>query len=124
MALLGKRLLSWLSRGFIVLTFWLWLSPQPASAQDPAKIVDIVNVLANIIKILAPVAGVAFFVMLVIGGFQFVTSGGDPKAVGQARTTLTYAVIGVILVIVSWLILTLIQNLTGVNVTEVNIPPN
>lgn len=122
MATPGNRVLSWLSASLIVLALWLWLLTQTVHAQGPAKIVDIVPVLANIIKLLAPVAGIAFFIMLLIAGFQFVNSGGDPKAVGQARTTLTYAIIGVILVVASWLILALIQNITGVNVTEVNLP--
>ena len=70
---------------------------QPVHAQDPAKLSDAVSIIKNIIKLLAPAAGIAFFVMLLVGGYQFMTSGGDPKAVGAARNTLTYAVIGIIL---------------------------
>lgn len=89
---------------------------------QPAKIVDIIGILKNIISILAPIAGIAFFIMLLVGGFQFVTSGGDPKAAGQARATLTYAVIGVILVVAAWLIIQAIAQFTGVDVTKVEIP--
>lgn len=92
------------------------------AASDPAKLSDIVGILENIIKLLAPAAGIAFFVMLLVGGFQFLTSGGDPKAAGAARNTLTFAVIGIILVIVSWLILVLIRDFTGAPVTTVEIP--
>ncbi len=92
------------------------------AVHDPAQLSDIVDILKNIINLLAPTAGIAFFVMLLFGGFQFLNSGGDPKAAGQARTTLTYAVIGIILVIVSWLILKLIADVTGVDVTTVNLP--
>lgn len=88
----------------------------------PAAISDIVKILENIISLLAPAAGIAFFIMFLWGGFQFVTSGGDPKAAGAARSTLTYAVIGVILVVASWLILQLIKSFTGVDVTTVKIP--
>ena len=88
----------------------------------PAKISDLVIVIQNIISILAPIAAVAFLIMLIVGGFQFLTSGGDPKAVAGARTTLTYAVIGIILVVVSWLILLVIKNITGVDTTTVTIP--
>ena len=88
---------------------------------DPAQISDIVGILANIIGLLAPAAAIAVFVMILVAGFQFLTSGGDPKAVAAARTTLTYAIIGIILVISVWLILLLIQIATGVDVIEV--PP-
>lgn len=98
------------------------LSSSPVYAQKPAEVGDIVKVLENIIRLLAPAAGIAFLIMLLVGGFQFVTSGGDPKAAGQARTTLTYAIIGIILVVASWLILTIIKGVTGVDVTTVDIP--
>ena len=89
---------------------------------DPAKLSSIVGILENIISLLAPAAGIAFFIMMLVGGFQFLTSGGDPKAAGAARGTLTYAVIGIVLVIVSWLILVLIRDITGASVTTVKFP--
>ena len=95
---------------------------QPVHAQDPAKLSDAVSIIENIIKLLAPAAGIAFFVMLLVGGYQFMTSGGDPKAVGAARNTLTYAVIGIILVVASWLIFLLVREITGVSVTNVELP--
>lgn len=100
------------------------INPVYAAGDEPAKISDIVPILENIIKLLAPAAGIAFLVMLLIGGFQFINSGGDPKATGHARTTLTFAIIGIILVVVSWLILLVIQNITSVDVTTVDIPTN
>ncbi len=91
---------------------------------EPARISDITSILKNIISLLAPAAGIAFFVMFLVGGFQFLTAGGDPKAAGHAKSTMTYAIIGVILVVASWLILNLIQQFTGVNVTKVEIKTN
>jgi putative flippase GtrA len=44
------------------------------------------------------------------------------KAVAAASSTLTYAVVGLVGIIVSWLILSFIQNFTGANVTEFKIP--
>ena len=92
------------------------------AVNDPGEISDIVGILANIIRLLAPAAAIAVFVMILVAGFQFLTSGGDPKAVAAARTTLTYAILGVILVVVVWLILTLIEAVTDVKVTIVNLP--
>ena len=98
------------------------VSPVYALTNDPAQISDIVGILKNIIGLLAPAAAIAVFVMILVAGFQFLTSGGDPKAVAAARITLTYAIIGVILVVVVWLVLTLIEAVTGVDVTIVNLP--
>ena len=98
------------------------VSPVYAAGDEPRQISEIVKILENIIKLLAPAAGIAFFIMMLVGGFQFLTSGGDPKAAGAARATLTYALIGIILVVVSWLILVLIKNITGASITTVEIP--
>ncbi len=89
---------------------------------QPAKIGDIVKVIGNIIKLLAPIASVAFFIMLIWGGFQLLFSGGDPKAAAAARNTFLFAIIGIFLVIISWLVLLLIRRVTGVDVTTVEIP--
>ena len=88
----------------------------------PAQIRDILIPIRNIIGLLAPLALIAFFVMLIVGGFQLLMSGGDPKAAAGARQTLTYAVLGIILVVVVWLLLLLIQRLTGIDLIEVNFP--
>lgn len=104
--------------------YWLWPTSTVQAASNPAQISDIIGILERIIKLLAPAAGIAFFIMLLVGGFQFVNSGGDPKAAGQARTTLTFALIGILLVVASWLILKLIGEITGVAVTTVDIPTN
>jgi hypothetical protein len=114
-------------RVFLMLAGLVVAFAKPVYAvSDPAQLSDIVGILERVIKLLAPAAGIAFLIMLLIGGFQFINSGGDPKAAGQARTTLTYAVIGIILVVSAWLILKLIAQITGVDVTEVklDIPTN
>mgnify|MGYP001583836018 CR=1 FL=1 len=94
----------------------------PGDPNRPAKISDILIVVRNIIRLLAPVAGLAFFIMIIVGGYQFLTSGGDPKGVAQARSTLTYAIIGILLVVSAWLILVVIKEIAGVDVTTVKFP--
>ena len=105
----------------LFLAVYLLLLATPVYAKDPAQLSGIVAIIENIIKLLAPAAGIAFFIMLLFGGYQFLTSGGDPKAVGAARGTLTYAVIGIILVVSAWLILQLVGNITGANVTTIEL---
>lgn len=71
----------------------------------------------NILQVITTLAGLTFFFMFIIGGFKYLTSGGDPKKAATASSTLTMSIIGLVGVIVSWLILLLIKNLTGVDVT-------
>ncbi|MFA7301769.1 MAG: hypothetical protein WC069_05640 [Candidatus Shapirobacteria bacterium] len=76
----------------------------------------------NILTIIVTVAGLAFIVMFIVGGFQYMQSSNDPKAVAGASSTLTYAIIGLVGIIISWLILAFIQQFTGANVIEFKIP--
>lgn len=71
----------------------------------------------NIITVIVSLAGFVSLTMLIVGGFQYLTSGGDPKKIAAASATLTYAVIGIIGIIVSWLILLFIKEFTGIDVT-------
>ena len=67
-------------------------------------------------------AGIVAFIMLLIGGFQYLTSGGNPKAKESAQKTLTYAILGLALLLGGWLILLFIQEFTGINITIFEIP--
>ncbi len=66
-------------------------------------------------------AGIALFILLLVGGFKYITSGGDPKALEGAQKTITYAIAGLIVIILSFLILVLISTITGVDVTKFNV---
>ena len=85
--------------------------------EDPARIKDLEVVFRNVLNIVVRFAGVAAFIMIIIGGFQYLTAGGDPKKAESAKNTLTYAILGLALIIISWFILKFIQEFTGVEVT-------
>lgn len=90
----------------------------PITANEPARIEHLEYVFKNVISVVLALAGITCFLMLIVGGFRFLTAGGDPKAAATARNTLTYAVIGIILLIGSWLTLVLLQKFTGVPLTR------
>jgi hypothetical protein len=56
--------------------------------------------------------------MLIVGGFKYLTAGGEAPAVESARKTITYAIAGLVLVALSFLILRFIYAFTGVDVTQ------
>lgn len=91
---------------------------------EPAKISDLETIFGNVVKSALGFAGIVLFVLLLTGGFKYITSGGDPKALEGAQKTITYAVAGLILILVSFLILVLIKTLTGVDVTGFKVTVN
>jgi len=71
------------------------------------------RVLSNIIIIIFVVASILFVFMVVISALQWIVSGGDKEAVAKARSRLTYAIIGIVLLALSFLILRVIGQITG-----------
>ena len=67
-------------------------------------------------------AGIALFVMLIVGGFKYLTAGSDPKAAESAQKTITSAVLGLVLILLGWFILRFIQEFTGAPITEFKFP--
>lgn len=59
------------------------------------KINGIVNTVVNLFSW---IVGVVAVIMIIVGGFRYITSGGDSAKVGTAKTTIIYAIIGLIIV--------------------------
>ena len=67
------------------------------------------NLIATTVNILSYLIGAVAVIMLIIAGFRFAAAGGNSNAVSGAKSTLIYAIVGIILavlaqVIVHWVI--------------------
>jgi len=88
---------------------------------DVAQLRDLEGVFGNVVSVVLGLAGIVLFIMLILGGFSYITSGGDPKKVESARNTLTYAIGGMIFIALAYLLLKFIEVFTGVPITEFKI---
>ncbi len=79
-------------------------------------------VFQNVLTAALLFAGIVALLMIILGGIKFLTSGGDPKQVEGARNTLTWAIVGLVLVLLSFFILNLIGFVTGVNLSTFGFP--
>lgn len=80
---------------------------------EPAQLSEFTNVFGNALTAFLGLGGILLFVMLVTAGFQFMQAGGDPKALSQAWKTMTFAIVGMVLVVGAFLIISFIANFTG-----------
>lgn len=123
-----KRLLLILS---VLITVTFFIAPGPTYAQGAAwsaACIDettgvptlrcIPDVFSNIVSAALMFAGTVAAFLIVYAGIKFVTSGGDMKQVGAARQILTYAIIGLVLVLFSFFIIYAISYLTGADCIE------
>ncbi len=67
----------------------------------------------NVINFALGLAGVVALIFIIVAGIKLITSGGDSKKVASARSTLTFAIIGLLLVFFSFGIVFFISTLTG-----------
>ena len=89
--------------------------------ETPRPLFALQTIYTTVISLAIGAAGVLFFILFVIGGFSYLTAGGDERKVEGARKILTYAIMGLVLIALSYLILVFIQNFTGVDVTHFSI---
>lgn len=70
--------------------------------------------ISQIINFLLLSSGAVFIILILIGAYKYAVSVGDPKAIEGAKLTLTYALIGFLIVVASWTILNVSVNLFGI----------
>ena len=93
--------------------------PMLAAAQNPATLENLQQVgagagfkpntdlkltIASIIQALLGFLGIIFFILILWGGFQWMTSGGNEQKIDAAKKRITSAVIGLALVMMSYAI--------------------
>ena len=68
------------------------------------------GILSKAITILDIVIGAVAVVMIIVGGFKFVLSGGDSNQTNSARNTVLYAVIGIVIAVSGQVIVKFVLN--------------
>ncbi len=66
--------------------------------------------IGQVIQLLAMAAAVVGVVMMIIGGFKFIVSGGDASKTSSARNTILYAAIGLVIAATAQLIVVFVVN--------------
>ncbi len=57
-------------------------------------------------------------IFIIVGGFRMVMAQGNEEAYGQAKKTITWAILGVIVAALSFSIIAIVQNLIGADIQE------
>jgi glucan phosphoethanolaminetransferase (alkaline phosphatase superfamily) len=70
-----------------------------------SPIPDLGTVVGNAFDVLFALAGVVAMFYIIVGGYNYIASGGNPEMTEAAKATLTNAILGLILVLASYLII-------------------
>ena len=72
---------------------------------------DIVN---NLVPFVITIGGIMLFLILMWGGYDYVTSQGTPEKIKSANAKITAAIVGFVLLVLSFLITRIISYIFGV----------
>ena len=87
-----------------------------SGGSNPLPYTDIGRLVANLYVTLVIVSGIATFIYFAIGGFQYITSGGDKAGVEQARNKITHSLIGLAIVVGAYALTYVVQIIFGVSI--------
>lgn len=83
---------------------------------------SISNAIGNFLTIALAVAIILVLVMLILGAYEWITSGGDKEAVAKARNRIINALIGLVVLAVAFALARLGGQITGFDIGNIILP--
>lgn len=116
---------------FIGSTIVSLLTPIPALADQiivskPDKgFTTLGNAISNIITLAFAVAVLIVLVMLILGAYEWMVSGGDKEAVAKARNRIINALLGLAVLAIAFALTNVFGQFVGISLTNITVPtPN
>jgi hypothetical protein len=78
------------------------------------------KIIGNAITIMIILAVILTLIFLILGGILWITSGGDKAKIAAARARITFAIVGLIIALVSFFIVSIVGTIFKVNLLGVN----
>lgn len=91
------------------------INPPPEIPSSWRGEIGINALLSNVIGLFFAAGALAFIIMFVWGAVQMILSGGDKEAISKARARITWSIVGVVLLSLSYFIFQLLEAITGFN---------
>ena len=79
----------------------------------PSNLFGSEGIFTNISNTILYIVGIVSVIMLIFGGLRYIISGGDSKKVTDAKNTILYAIIGLIITFLSYAIVNFVLNSIG-----------
>lgn len=116
-----------------MINYLLNILPQTVYADDfvgtiavpsgiPSDIGNTGNFVSALVRFFMIVAGLFTLVQFLIGGFTYITSGGDKNKVSEATNKITNSIIGMVVIAASFVIIAIISKLLFGSFTAILIP--
>ena len=90
----------------------------PDCLYNPLPTGNLTDMFLYIAKGFLAIIGIWAVIFIIVGGFRMVISQGNEEAVAQAKRTITWAVLGVVIAVLSFSIIAIVQDLLNVNIKQ------
>ena len=98
------------------------LGPFGSVSDATSGLTGITKMVSSVIGIITVAAGIWFLLQFTIGGFGWITSGGDKAKLQSSRDKITNAIVGLIIVSSVWAVMTLVGQFVGIDFPNLPIP--
>ena len=87
----------------------------PAECNTEAKEDDdsLIDTIGKILNVALGLIGLLAVIMMIYGGFMYMTSAGDANKVTKAKNTIIYGVVGLVIAVLSFAIVTFVLGALG-----------
>jgi heme/copper-type cytochrome/quinol oxidase subunit 2 len=86
------------------------IRPDPISGLPGDRSSTFTDEISTIIQIILAVVGLIAVAFLIWGGFRYITSAGNDEVAEEGKKTIQNAIIGLVVIILSYIIVTVIAN--------------
>lgn len=97
---------------------WSQIGTGCVSEEGVATVQGIGCLVANVLSVTLTVLGIVGFIMIIYAAFNMMIMGGNSQATEKSKNTITFAIIGIILALSSFIIINLISSFTGIEIIK------
>jgi hypothetical protein len=83
-------------------------------SENPIEGGNLQDMVVRLVNLFSLIIAIVAVIMIIFGGFRYITSGGESSQVTGAKNTIIYAIVGLIVVALAQLIVRfVVENVTG-----------
>lgn len=86
------------------------------SAPTEYRFFDLGDILTTLLPYIFVLAGIILFGYLIMGGFEFLTSAGNPEKIKTAQKKLVNAIIGFVIIFAAFWLVQILEEILGIGI--------
>ncbi len=90
----------------------------PVQEEKVAPYSNIGDILSAALQISLIVAGLIVLMMIIMGGIQYMTSGGDKEQAQAAQKRITAALVGLVIIVSAYALAVLLEKVFGISIVS------